>query len=187
MNDATLVPTLRSPFSLLAKRASRQEWLRSYQTKRTISTAKIRIPVFLQRVRQQLVIMQGQPPYGIKTNERITRQIIREAKPKIRKPSPLEQALTYARVLNEPSVVSQSQVAQRFGVSRARVSQVLNLLDLDAAILDQLMSIKDVEEHNFFTERRLRGLAVLDEDEQLSEFNRLRQESRREARLVQAL
>jgi len=61
--------------------------------------------------------MQGQPPYGIKTNERITRRIIREAKPKDRKPSPIELALTYARVLNEPSVVSKSQVAQRFGVS----------------------------------------------------------------------
>jgi len=131
--------------------------------------------------------MQGQPPYGIKTNERITRRILREAKPKVRRPSPIEQALTYARVLNEPSVVSKSQVAQRFGVSRARVTQMLNLLDLDDAILDQLTSIEDVGEHNFFTEHRLRGLAVLDGTEQLSEFNRLRQESRREARLVQAL
>ncbi len=129
--------------------------------------------------------MQGQPPYGIKTNERITRQIIREAKPKVRKPSPLEQAITYARVLNEPSVVSKSQVAQRFGVSRARVSQVLNLFDLDATILDQLTSIKDVEEHNFFTEHRLRRLAVMAGPDQVAEFNRLRQESKREVRLLQ--
>ena len=163
-----------------------KKWLRSYQIKRTISVARVRIPVFLQRVRQQLVIMHGQPPYGIKTDERITRKIILEAKPKVRKPSPIEQALTYAGVLNEPSVVSKSQVAQRFGVSRARVSQVLNLLDLDDTILNELMAIRDVEEHNFFTEHRLRRLAVMDGGEQIAAFNRLREESRRGMRLIQA-
>ena len=131
--------------------------------------------------------MPGKPPYGIKTTERITRRIIREAKPKVRKPSPIEQALTYARVLQEPSVVSKSQVAQRFGVSRARVCQMLNLLELNDTILKELMAIRDVDEHNFFTEHRLRRLAVMEGDEQLAEFNRLREESRSEARLVQAL
>ena len=118
------------------------KWLRSYQTKRTISVARIRLPVHTRFVGQRLVIMAGSPPYGIKTNERITRRIIWEAKPKIRKPSPIEQALTYARVLSEPSVVSKSQVAQRFGVSRARVCQLLNLLDLHDTILNELMAIK---------------------------------------------
>ena len=164
------------------------KWLRNHQTERTtIPIARVRLPVFLQRIRQQLVIMQEQPPYGIKAIERITRRIIREAKPRVRKPFPIEQALTYARVLQEPSIVSKSQVAQRFGVSRARVCQMLNLLALDTAIQEQLMFIKDVEEHNFFTEHRLRSLAVMDGDKQLAEFNRLRQESRRETRLVQAL
>jgi hypothetical protein len=129
--------------------------------------------------------MPGEPPYGIKTDERITRRIIREAKPKVRKPSPLDLALKYAQVLSEPSVVSKSQVAQRFGVSRARVCQLLNLLDLHDTILEQLTSIKDVDEHNFLTEHRLRRLAVMDGAEQVAEFNRLRQASKRETRLVQ--
>jgi hypothetical protein len=64
---------------------------------------------------------------------------------------------------------------------------MLNLLDLDNTILKQLTSIEDVDEHNFFTEHRLRSLAMMDGNEQLAEFNRLRQESRRETRLVQAL
>ena len=163
------------------------KWLRNHQIKRTVSVARVKIPVFLQRIRQQLVIMHGQPPYGIKTTERITRRIIHEAKPKVRRPSPIDQAIAYAKVFNEPSVVSKSQVAQRFGVSRARVCQLLNLLDLDAAILDQLTSIENVEEHNFFTEHRLRRLAVMNESEQVAEFNRLRQESKRETRLVQVV
>ena len=69
-------------------------------------------------------------------------------------------------------------------MSRARVSQVLNLLDLDDTILKELMAIRDVDEHNFFTEHRLRKLAVMDEGEQVAEFNRLREESRRGVRLV---
>lgn len=136
------------------------------------------MPIYVQYVRQQLVIMHGQPPYNIKTDERITEQILREAKPKVKRPSPLEQATEYARVLNEPSIVSKSQVAQRFGVSRVRVHQMLNLFKLDDNILGYLASIKDVDEHNYFTEHRLRRIAQIDDrDAQLSEFNRLRQEA----------
>jgi len=80
--------------------------------------------------------------------------------------------------------VSKSQAAQRFRISRARVSQILNLLNNEDTILEQLTSIKDVEEHNFFTEHRLRRLAVMDGIEQLAEFNRLRQESICKARLI---
>lgn len=95
-----------------------------------------------------------------------------EAMPKIRRPSPLDQALKYADMLSEPSVVSKNQVAQRFGVSRARVCQLLNLLELDPRILRYLQSIDDIDEHNFWTERRLREIAVIqDTDEQLRKFN----------------
>ena len=80
--------------------------------------------------------------------------------------------------------MSKSQAAQRFRISRARVSQILNLLNNEDTILEQLTSIKDVEEHNFFTEHRLRRLAVMDGIEQLAEFNRLRQESICKARLI---
>lgn len=132
-----------------------------------------------------MVIITGQPPYGIKTTERITRKIILEAKPKVRKLSPLDQALKYAQVLNEPSVVSKTQVAMRFGVSRARVFQVLKLLELDCSIIQHLRSIEDIDEHNFFTERRLRRIAIIGEKEkQLAEFNQLRQEACRETALV---
>jgi len=91
----------------------------------------------------------------------------------------------YAQALREPSIVSKSQVAERFGVSRARVCQVLNLLDLDPSIIQNLRSIENIDEHNFWTERRLRSVALLDNKEtQLAEFDRLRQEACRKAILV---
>lgn len=61
---------------------------------------------------------------------------------------------------------------------------MLNLLDLDDTVLEQLTSIKDVDEHNFFTEHRLRKLAVMDKGDQIAEFIRLRQDLKRESRLV---
>jgi hypothetical protein len=97
----------------------------------------------------------------------------------------LDQALKYVEVLSEPSIVSKNQVAERFSVSRARVCQLLNLLELDSSIIQSLKSIEDVDEHNFWTERRLRQIANMeDKEEQLAEFNRLRREAGRGTSLM---
>ena len=100
--------------------------------------------------------------------------MLKEAKPILRRRSPLEEALKYAEVYNELTVVSKTQVAMRFGVSRARVCQVMNLLDLDDAIKKYLLSIQDAKEHNYFTERRLTQVAIInDREAQIREFDKL--------------
>jgi len=73
--------------------------------------------------------------------------------------------------------VSKNQVAERFGVSRARVCQLLNLLELHPQIMQQLRSINNVDQHNFFTEHRRRKLAIMDQTAQLAEFDRLKETS----------
>ena len=71
-------------------------------------------------------------------------------------------------------MVSKAQVGMRFGVSRARVCQILGLLDLDESIQKYLFSIKDSKEHNFFTERRLRPIAAIkNKTEQIMRFREL--------------
>lgn len=100
--------------------------------------------------------------------------MIKEAKPVIRKPSPLEEAYKYAEVYKEPSIVSKAQVGERFGVSRTHVCQMLNLLELDENIQKYLLSIKDAKEHNYFTERKLREIAIIkDKHEQMKRFGKL--------------
>ena len=67
-----------------------------------------------------------------------------------------------------------SQVGARFGVSRARVSQVMNLLKLNERIKSYLLNIEDAKEHNYFSERKLRKIAVIkDKKEQNSRFRKL--------------
>lgn len=149
-------------------------WLRNPETKRIMRSAKLKIPIFLQFFKQKLAIIEGNPPYGLKVNRRITQALLKEAKPVIRNPSPLENAYRYAEVYREPSIVSMAQIGQRFGVSRARVCQILNLLELDENIQKYLTSIKNIEEHNYFTERKLRQIAIIkDKDEQIRKFGEL--------------
>lgn len=128
----------------------------------------------MQFIKQKLVIIAGKLPYNLNTDKRITKKLLKETKPVIRKPSPLEEAFKYAEVLKEPSIVSMAQVGQRFGVSRARVCQMLNLLDLDYSIQKYLLSIENVKEHNLFTERKLRQIALIkDNKNQTMIFSRL--------------
>lgn len=139
-----------------------------------LRSAKLKIPIFLQFVNQKLAIIEGNQPYGLKTDRRITQALLREAKPVIRRPSPLEETYKYAEVYKEPSVVSRAQTGERFGVSRARVCQILNLFELHKSIQKYLLSIKDVKEHNYFTERKLRSIAILkDKYQQTQEFSNL--------------
>ena len=65
-------------------------------------------------------------------------------------------------------------MGSRFGVSRVRVCQILGLLDLDESIQKYLLSIKDSKESNFFTERKLRPIAVIkDKSKQIIKFEEL--------------
>ena len=51
---------------------------------------------------------------------------------------------------------------------------MLNLLELDDTIKKYLLSIEDAREHNYFTERKLRQIAIIkDQPEQIRKFHDL--------------
>ena len=66
---------------------------------------------------------------------------------------------------NEP--YSQADLARRLGVSRARVTQLFRLLDLNPQVLNAIIDLGDPLPKPIVTERKLRSLVTLPESEQL--------------------
>ena len=92
--------------------------------------------------------------------------------------------MKYADAFNEPSIETMAQVGAIFGVSRARVSQMINLLKLDERIKTYLLTIENSKEHNYFTERKLRIIAVIkDKNEQNLIFRELIKNIHTEAKI----
>ena len=75
------------------------------------------------------------------------------------------QAFEFQRLLNERVFNSQAEIAVRYGISRARVTQLLNLLKLPAEILSLMADPGDA----IWGERQLRGiLALPSQDDQIA-------------------
>ena len=55
---------------------------------------------------------------------------------------------------------SQADLARKKGISRARVTQMLNLLKLDAEVQEMVVGLGDPMPSGGVTERKLRGLSL---------------------------
>jgi hypothetical protein len=89
--------------------------------------------------------------------------------------SPLLEARQYLRILeNDPSLANRADLAREMGVSRARVTQVTNLLRLNSEVQERLLKLEDQRAIRFFSERRLRPLIQIeDPKQQVLEFERM--------------
>jgi len=86
--------------------------------------------------------------------------------------NPVKVAFEYQEMLD--SVGSKAELAEKLGVSRAKVTQMLNLLKLDDEILEFLVSLEDIDKRlEIFTERRLRGWVELSRITQLANFRNM--------------
>ncbi len=88
--------------------------------------------------------------------------------------SPVALALAFQRMLEEGEVNNRSDLAKRVALTRARVTQILNLLKLPARILEELQAIHEPAQIAFYTERRLRPIARIQRTkEQIDAFRNL--------------
>jgi hypothetical protein len=79
-------------------------------------------------------------------------------------------------MLNTDASLTQSQLAEKQGVSRARVCQIMRLLSLPREVQNVLLKLKDPPDIRPFSERRMRDIALLpDRQSQLKAFTELRQ------------
>lgn len=74
-------------------------------------------------------------------------------------PNPLQRAQAYARLLKDGIVKNRADLARREGISRARVTQFLNLTRLAPRIMSYFN--RHSELLNVFTERQLRDIICL--------------------------
>ena len=61
-------------------------------------------------------------------------------------------------MIDSGKVKNQSELAKLKGISRARVTQILNLLKLDKSIIDNLKQIGDPMDKKITSERELRKI-----------------------------
>lgn len=121
--------------------------------------------------KRRVSIVEGEAPYQISTNERITKTLLKRHKPIIAKRNPIKVALEYEKYYKSLSKPSMDKVGEYFGVRRVRVCQVLNLLKLNKRIVDYVANITDPKENNFWTERKLRKISTLtDPKKQIRSF-----------------
>jgi transcriptional regulator with XRE-family HTH domain len=80
--------------------------------------------------------------------------------------NPIFLAREWQKALVSGEYASQTAMARKLGVSRVRVTQVLNLLRLSASTIDRIASLGDPLSSQIVTERKLRPLVPLPEAEQ---------------------
>jgi ParB-like chromosome segregation protein Spo0J len=74
---------------------------------------------------------------------------------------PIHLALGFQKMLDEELVNSRSELAKRCGLSRPRVTQIMNLLDLAPEIRDHLLRLSDRKSVRRYSERSPRTLVQL--------------------------
>jgi hypothetical protein len=86
--------------------------------------------------------------------------------------SPLVEAKRYSNILkHDPLIKTQVALAREMGVSRVRITQMMNLLKLAPEIQEWLLTLQDQKAIRFFSERRLRPLVQIDDPKkQVCEF-----------------
>ena len=70
-------------------------------------------------------------------------------------------AKEYKKMINLGEAKNQAELARIKGISRARVTQILNLLKLDKSIIDNLEQIGDPMDRKVISERELRKIIHL--------------------------
>ena len=92
-----------------------------------------------------------------------------------RPPHAIHIALDWRTKLAADKTLTMAHIAKQQGLSRARVTQIMNLLQLPPAIVKELSTIATREEARRFSERALREILLLRSTaEQLIAFRKLR-------------
>ncbi|MFC1554516.1 winged helix-turn-helix transcriptional regulator [candidate division KSB1 bacterium] len=117
----------------------------------------------------------GRKPKGLPSHRRVCAKDIRSLQLRQSRGFILDEARKYLRHLHEDPALTRSELAERQGISRARVTQMMNILNLPNEILSTIECFKNNNNmRSFWTERRLRPLTQIQDVENcLEKFHQL--------------
>ena len=76
-------------------------------------------------------------------------------------------------LISSDAAVSKADIARTLGYSRARITQLLNLLSLSSEVLEQIEALGDYWSSPLVSERCLRVMVDFKEEEQVKETRRI--------------
>jgi len=150
------------------------KWLPACNTQRTnCKTLFEVIPYFSQYVNYMKAFSKGQKPDFIPTNKILTKKDRQYNERKKNWKNPIMEAQSYLDCLESNPDFSYKDVAEKFKISKARVSQMISLLTkLPYEIIDCLKNENIPESPPLFAERKLRPLSLMKTDnEKIGAFN----------------
>lgn len=130
------------------------------------------------------MFVRGEKPKELARISKISARRWEQYENHCKRENPMLQGLRFLRVFEQESVKTYAHAAELLGVSRQRVYQLTSLVTrLPEEIKDFLLANEDPAILRYFTERRLRPLTRLtDNDDQLAEFKTIRARARQTGR-----
>ena len=135
----------------------------------------IKTQYYISLSKREQIINFGKKPKILPLSRRYWARDIRRLKSYDEGLFALDEARRYQEYLERKDVNTKAEIAEIFGVSRARVTQYLNLLKLPKRIIKFLDNNREnIKVKKYFTERRLRPLTWMDKKVQcIEKFNEI--------------
>lgn len=145
------------------------DWLPDYNTQRTKSSNTVieLIPCFFRYKDKNQILYTGEKPDFIPLNKIPSQKEWNSNLAKIKKKNPIIEAYRYLEYLENNPGLTYRDVAEKFDISRPRVSQMVALVKkLPQEIIDYFVNNEKEMDFSYFTERKLRPLTLLKSDEE---------------------
>ena len=150
-------------------------WLPSTSTqpKSCVKTVAEIIPCYFKYFNNQKRLFTGKKSSNFPLNKAITERAWKSAQKKSSWKKPIKEGQKYLACLNSDPKFRYQNVADEFGVSKARVSQMIALIrKLPKEILDYFFMENNSDAIKCFSERKLRPLILMDSDKEKIKFFR---------------
>lgn len=140
LHDASITATYRKPFSFFNKKGSRPQMLPEQDSKRTNSRVVTEeIPYHYKWHNKTKTLFRGPKPDFIAPGKIITKREQEHHDFIEAYENPIEKALSCAKMMQE-EYLSQNSLAKKLGISRVRVTQILNLLKLPPELQEYILA-----------------------------------------------